>query len=201
MNWERLKVNLEHILNAPAHFRDLPAVEWDKLCAGRAAAERERKSVVCGNKALFYLFASGDTVHALEVEARLAPSERRLIEMTVDAYRERETVHAPMTDSEQERMLRLRDWILYHLEEGTADKPLPDAFVSEPALFETNVPLLLYGDYSDNRRVAYDELKKLLESFFDASILLVPLKDKEWLILGGESLLSDSVGGGDKDED
>lgn len=36
----------------------------------------------------------------------------------------------------------------------------------------------------------FQELKKALESFFDAEITLVPLTDNEWVILGPEKILS-----------
>jgi hypothetical protein len=71
---------------------------------------------------------------------------------------------------------------------------LPEQLASKLTLEGTQIPLLLYGGYSDSHHVSHKELKKLLESFFDANIILIPLMDKEWLILGSESLLTASQG-------
>ncbi|UUZ91128.1 hypothetical protein LJK87_36130 [Paenibacillus sp. P25] len=71
---------------------------------------------------------------------------------------------------------------------------MPDSLVSQLSLYSTKIPLLLYGDYTTSRRVQYGELKKPLESFFDAEITLIPLTDKEWVILAPEKILSMGTG-------
>ena len=53
------------------------------------------------------------------------------------------------------------------MERGTSHAELPDALASQSSLYSTKIPLLLYGDYPQNQRVSYTELKKLLESFFE----------------------------------
>jgi sugar diacid utilization regulator len=84
----------------------------------------------------------------------------------------------------------VRDWFKQQQDLGVSNAEMPDSMISQLSLYTKKIPLLLYGDYSQSRKVSFQELKKLLESFFDAEITLIPLMDKEWLILGSEKLLS-----------
>jgi sugar diacid utilization regulator len=198
MDWEQMKTRLEAILGAPLTITDMPAEEWERLAAEQPQAGGSAvRSAVKNHTVYFPLQNNGQSVKALLVsEVLLTLSERRLVELTIEAGKASERKPAPSAQSDEEkRIAALRDWLLQQTEQGVTEAELPDAFVSQLSLYATRIPILLYGDYSQTRKVQYNELKKLLETFFDGDIILIPLLDKEWLILGSESLL---ISGGEE---
>ena len=86
-----------------------------------------------------------------------------------------------------------------HLQKNDINIDLPDAFASMNVLYTSKIPFLLYGDDADQEKDAYQELKRLLESFFDDEIILIPLMEKEWLVLASESLISMETEDGKED--
>lgn len=183
INWEPVKAQLENILNAPFYYEKIDAEEWKSLSS--ASAERDRKLY-------FFLYKEGNVIGTLSVEeVFLTASERRLVEMTIAAYHSHDKKTAAAVRSDEEsRALAIWNWLHEQLENGVTNKEMPEIFASQSSLYNAKIPLLLYGDYSDNRKVTYTGLKKLLESFFDAEMILIPLLEKEWLILGSQSLLT-----------
>jgi sugar diacid utilization regulator len=193
MDWEHIVEQLKSILQIPIKREVMAAEEWKRLVGKQVDADTSR--TVVKDQIVYYLLGPLDAAQldVLQVEEVLiTPSEMRLVEMLIQAGRD--TAAAPVRTaspaSEDERKaLQVRDWLLQHLESGEIRSDMPELLASQLSLFTPRIPFLLYGDYSDIQLVSYTELKKLLESFFDAEILLIPLMEKEWLILGSESLL------------
>jgi len=190
MNWEFVKIQLEQILHTSVQIKKLSSVNWRRI-ETEIGANNKIKSIEHEHEVHFILNKSGGAIYVLVVEAeQITPVERQLVEMMIEAYHLNENKNKGLNHSEEERKLSyLRDWIYQQLENGLDTKELPDSFASQSALFSAKVPLLLYGDYSDSRIVGYKDLKKLLESFFSVETILIPLQDKEWLILCSEALL------------
>jgi sugar diacid utilization regulator len=188
MNWESMKIKLEHILNAPFRYENISSAEWNLRSKGHSSGSMDKDHSI-----LFYLYKEGATVHTLAVEhVFLTSSERLLVEMMIDAYRNQEKKTAPSAKSEEENgAASIGQWLRQQLETGeyAENREMPERFATFSAVHSSKIPLLLYGDYSDNKKVTYQGLKKLLESFFDAEIVLIPLMEKEWLILASDSLL------------
>lgn len=191
--WDRIKQQLERILGAEFRSDRLPAAEWNRADDVKPAAQ----SRAIGNRCHFLLYKEGGYVHTISVkEEALTPSERQLVELTIEAHRQLDKQTAPPVHSEDERKSHLiRNWVARQLEQGVTDAELPDTVGSNYALYTPKIPLLVYGDYSDQRKATYQDLKKLLDSFFDGEIALIPLLDKEWLILGPESLMQENEEG------
>jgi sugar diacid utilization regulator len=196
MDWERMKERLEAVLNAPMQIGLISETEWNRMAEQEAAV----KSVIRDHDILFYLSKENGEVRILQTaEVLLTPSERQLVELMIESRHSEERKQWASYVSEDERKANeLREWLLDHIERGDSSVELPDAIVSQTSLYMTKIPLLLYGDYSQNQQVSYTDLRRLLESFFEAEIILIPLMEKEWLILGSEGLLS---GGEDGEEE
>lgn len=193
MDWERVKERLEAVLQSPMQISLIPEADWEHLAEEQAEnLESFSRSVVRGQDVLFYLSKEHKDIRILQVsKAKLTASERKLVELTVDSKMTSEKKQWGIFLSEDERKAhQLRDWLLLQMERGSTHAELPDALASQSSLYSTKIPLLLYGDYSQNQRVSYAELKKLLESFFESEIILIPLLEKEWLILAPEGLLT-----------
>jgi sugar diacid utilization regulator len=198
MDWERMKERLEAVLNTSMQISLIPETEWQRLVQQKGQ-EAPVKSVIRDHDILFYLSKEHGEVRILQaVDAMITASERQLVEIMAESKYLDEQKHWMSYISDDERKAnQLREWLLQQIEHGRTNVELPDMIVSQSSLYSTKIPLLLYGDYSQNLQVSYTDLKKLLESFFEAEIILIPLMEKEWLILGSEALLN----GGDDDRD
>ncbi len=203
MDWERMREQLEAVLNAPMHIGAMPVEDWERLASKQGEQADSMKSAVMNHDIVFQLNQEGGEVITLTVaEVLLTASERQLVELMVESRQLQERNQWVSYLSEDERKAgQLRNWLLQQLERGGTQVELPDYLSSQFALYSTKIPFLLYGDYSQNQRVSYAELKKLLESFFEAEIFLIPLLEKEWLVLGSEVLLTSGEEDRDNDEE
>lgn len=198
MDREHIVEQLGSILQVALNRETVPASEWRALAGQLRSGAAEPRAVVKDHIVYFRLGpAVDDKLEVLSVEEVLiTPSERRLVEMLLDAGNpspEHKPAKQASAVGEDERKASLvRNWILQHMESGEMRADMPELLASQLALYAPRIPFLLYGDYSDARTVMYTDLKKLLESFFEAEIALIPLMEKEWLILGSESLLTAS---------
>lgn len=94
--------------------------------------------------------------------------------------------------SEEERMRQFGRWLLL---QNTGESGLPPADLNlSDDLAKRMVPLLLQGE---GLQASYSQLNKLLNSYLEGDVLLVPLEQKEWLILASEN----SVLGGEDERD
>jgi sugar diacid utilization regulator len=198
MDWERMKERLEAVLNAPMQISMIPETEWLRL-AQHETQEAAVKSVVRDHDILFYLSKEKGQVRILQAaEVLITASERQLVELMVESrYFDEQKLEISYLSEDERNANQLREWLFQQIKQGYTSVELPEAVVSLSSLYTTKIPLLLYGDYLQNQRVSYTEFKKLLESFFGEDITLIPLMEKEWLILGSEGLLT----GGDEDRD
>lgn len=190
MNAERIKKQLEAVLGSEVQIVSTAKKDWIGL-AGEYPGEKIRgRSLEKGDYLLVELNQSKDQVLCLRMNKKqVSPSERRLIEMLVETLALQDQKLKPAVSEEQRRAEEISEWMLQMTEQGVTDSELPDTLASPFSLYSSKIPLLLYGDYSPSYKVMYRDLKKLLESFFDVDICLIPLLDKEWLILAPESLL------------
>jgi len=125
----------------------------------------------------------------LAVHGTLTPAEKKLVAWVLEA--ELSGGRTKGGGDEDERMaLLLSSWIIERVERGDHDADLPEALARWPMLRGVKVPLLVYGDSPHREQASYKELKKLMKSFFDADVVLVPLHSRQWLILADVSLLS-----------
>jgi sugar diacid utilization regulator len=196
MDWERIKSKLEPIIKAPFIMRNLTIAEWSKLTKKQSATPKLCKSVLYLNELYFLLDIQLSVVLVLVVEEKaLTEAEKLLIELILDAYRTPDKVKTANYASEEEKTAHLvKAWVDRQLALNINDAPLPEHLASKLSLSAAQIPLLLYGGYADSNHLNYKELKKLLESFFEADLIIIPLLEKEWLILGADSLLTASKG-------
>lgn len=183
MDWETIRKRLETILDIPVTLTEERSSGGETEEAKGAVEEtflpaEDREGRIAG-------FRFGTP---------LPDKERELVELILEASRPKEKGKQASVGEEERKALLVRNWILQQLELGIHEAELPESLASQTAGFKTRIPLLLTGEFQDARSVSYRELKKLLDSFFDAEISLIPLTDREWLILGPETLLSESFG-------
>ncbi|WP_240041311.1 PucR family transcriptional regulator [Paenibacillus ginsengarvi] len=197
VQWDRIIQQLEHILGTEFRLERLPVAKWNRNADDAKSADKSR---TIEGRNHFLLYKDGGHLQTASVEeAALTISEKQLVELMLEAQRMNNKHTMTSAHSEDERKAGvIRAWVADQLEQGITDTELPETITRSFPLYASKIPLLVYGDYSDQRKAAYQDLKKLLESFFDGEIALIPLLDKEWLVLGPESLLHES---GDGDEE
>ena len=191
MNWERLRTQLMPILQADVRIETMTSGQWAAISG--ELSQLSLRSVECEGKLYFPIVQDGDSVQLLTTSPPLmTEAERRLVELVIESYRPGEKKQRPKNEREL-FLADVRDWIEEMIAAGLLEEQEPPAkLASSPSLYATKIPFLIYGEYHNSEKNDYAELKKLLETFFDGEIVLVPLKDKEWLILANDSLLADA---------
>ncbi|WP_248929504.1 PucR family transcriptional regulator [Paenibacillus hamazuiensis] len=197
MDWDNLKQQLQDVWS-PAVVRlvKMPAGDWKSLISDPIHTSGGGQSIVANQETLFFLSQEGQTVQLLSVgKTDLTKAELALVELLSEGHTAALRKQPPYMASEEERKVgAIRDWLRQQLDSGASSAEMPDNLVSALSLYSAKIPILLYGDYPSTKKGSYQELKKLLESFFDADIVLIPLMEKEWLILGSDKLLSADAG-------
>lgn len=190
MSWEPIVNQLEHILGTRLRYRTISVQEW-KACSNLPEENGEGTSIVLDHSVLFPLQKLGNQIEALEIdEGMVTVSERKLVELTLNSYRAQQKRSSARIGDER-RAEQIGQWIRTQIETGNVTE-MPDTLAVQSSFYTSKIPILLYGEYPDTKRVSHSELKRLLESFFDEEVMLIPMLDKEWLILGPETLLSAS---------
>lgn len=90
---------------------------------------------------------------------------------------------------EERRAQQLGGWLKERLQAGELLAELPDEMLIRTSLTEEMVPFLLIHESEHAPTPSYKALLRLLRSYFDGDIVLVPLLDKEWIILANQELL------------
>lgn len=195
---------LQHILNCPVRLVTMELPEWDSLLKAADSVwigDNGQDSMMEGNRAekdgttWIATRLLGHTVEVLEIQgAGLKPTETELISWTLQWNRANGQVAKPTVSlSESEMMaLKLSEWIQQQLESEEPLCSIPDHLTAGGKLFADMIPFLLVTEYSNTKQTVYSELEKLLRSFLAEDILLIPLKNQEWLIWGPVSLLKDA---------
>lgn len=167
MEWESLRERLQNILQK------------------RITVEKGRAEAGKGNT---IIEAAGDVYFI--IHGTVTKAEEQLIALL---FENNSRIGTAFSEDERQSFM-LSSWIMERLEEGEFEAVLPDSFAAWPSLSGMKIPILLYGEFPDKQQSSHGELSKLLQSFFDAEVTVIPLHNKQWFILGDETLLGDSRG-------
>lgn len=96
-------------------------------------------------------------------------------------------------------MSRLGEWIQEQIGAGRLKSAVPDELNAGGRLGNEWIPFLLLADHAARANDA--ELEKLLQAYLESDVLLVPIRDQEWLILASDELLRDEGGGEETPEE
>ncbi|AZN39124.1 PucR family transcriptional regulator [Paenibacillus albus] len=193
---------LQAVLDCPVREMQLPIQDWNMVIEDRITSNNSQKpnAVTTGDYVIgpegavwFLLHIGAQLVNLLEVEReRLSETELRLISWTL-AQMLAEKTKSYEGIPESERYAReLGAWIEEQLEAGETKQPLPDRLMSRGKLFSSMIPFLLVSEQAESGRASYNELEKLLRTFLAEEVIIIPLKEQEWLILGPITLIHDA---------
>lgn len=141
---------------------------------------------------------------------KITRSEVKLIGLLLSSLADSESsvkAHRNSGKAEEERYSqKLGQWLNERTEAGEYHADLPEDISAKVALYEEMIPFLLTNESEHSANTTYKSLQRLLRSYFDGEIVLVPLQEKEWLVLADPQLLDglmdekDEVAGdGDQD--
>lgn len=191
MDWEQVRQQLETIWANKLAIHRMALHEWNEegAAAASSAGIPVRSKIKEGGTEFLAHKEGAEAVILTISEPELTAAERRLIEMMLGSGQPQDKKRSAASEEER-RALLVSEWLHQQQEVGAVQAEMPDALISQLSLYSSKIPFLLYGDYSTSRRVQYGDLKKLLETFFDTETTLIPLTDKEWVILASEKILS-----------
>lgn len=194
MDIQVLREKLERVVGDTLKQKEVPLNEWRTLQkSNRNSVGKGPHSPLLKGSQLLFPWAQTDTkVVCLVVNAAdVSDSERGLIELVIEAAQESGSGSVvSVKGNEEELNTQLGSWLQTQLEQGNLNEEIPDRIVIKSRLTGTVVPFLLSYENRAPDEITYVQLSKLLSSYFDGDITLIPLQNKEWLILVGESLLS-----------
>lgn len=99
---------------------------------------------------------------------------------------------------EEHYALKLGEWINECIKADELYATLPDELADRISLSEEVIPFLLVNESEHPTNTTFKSLQRLLRSYFDGEIVLVPLQEKAWLVLADPQLLDGLVD--DKEE-
>lgn len=207
---QELAGRLEQILQTPVEIASLQQSEWQTIsgssqpggsAAGNGHSINDQTAVtsVSAQGRLFIRVGQeNQTVLALTLdEALLTPAECQLVKLLAEQSAEK---NIPAVDAlpEDERFASmLSEWLQEYTSTGRTSE-LPESLQIYPSLYKVKVPFLLVGEAAEDAH--YREWKKILETYFESDVILVPLQEKEWLILADDAILKDGDEEAQEDE-
>lgn len=99
---------------------------------------------------------------------------------------------------EEHYALKLGEWLNERIKADEYHATLPEELSGRIPLSEDMIPFLLVNESEHPANTTFKSLQRLLRSYFDGEIVLVPLQEKAWLVLADPQLLDGLID--DKEE-
>ncbi|WP_018751887.1 PucR family transcriptional regulator [Paenibacillus sanguinis] len=186
MDIKLLKQQVENIVDTSLTESNWELEAWNGLI--RQSGGNEFGPFRQGQRWIWLLKYQSSSVLAFEAEAKaITEAEAKLIQMVLSS------MHPPVSPiglkrDEEARSLQLGQWLQERLEQGELEQSIPDNMPIKTKLRGRLLPFLLSWEHQ-GQAISFNQLNKLLKSYFGGAIVLVPLKE-DWLILLGEELLT-----------
>lgn len=195
MDTETLRRKLEQLTGRQTGIKQLGKQQSASLF-GSDWETKEEPAVYEGQLAIPLFQSEGKiTVLLMDMEG-LTEVEIRLIRFAASGHAASLALTGIKEEGEAEAA-QLKQWLLLQLEQERENAEIPDELPIKSRLFSEMIPFLLVSENVHTQHMTYAALMKLLRSYFDREVLLIPLQDKEWLILARKELLT---GGDEKEE-
>ncbi|WCF08514.1 helix-turn-helix domain-containing protein [Paenibacillus thiaminolyticus] len=202
MDKQALQQQIEHILDASLEKLSVPSATWREWTGGEALADGQPAVLAKQGNAWYMLWKPGTAAtEVLKLEGReLAGQEEQWLQLILRMGHcsKSSLAAAHITDEQQAHLFG--QWVADRVKEGEPNAEVPDSFSWKSKLFIQVVPFLLVAEHAHREAPAYQELYKLLRSYFGGEVNLIPLSDKEWLILCPEQLTQAGSGEDESEE-
>lgn len=186
-DWDQL----QHILKCPITTEDLLVSdhsEWTSLEPGTVLMEQAESLKVVWR-------ADQRTVRRLTIKrSTWTDTEKALVQWAIAQQAGQDSASTFDTDnkSDYERKSRaLGEWVVQQAAIGGTET-VPGSLAADGRLYAEMIPFLLETDQAAEA-AAFSELQKLLASFLDEDVIIIPLNGQEWLVLAPVSLTRDTL--------
>jgi len=198
MEMETLRQKLQQIVGIPLTIKELSKQDSSSFFNYKNSTLMD--SVVNEGEVWFPLYSREGRMSVLAGELNaLSLEEVQFMELILSNVRvQMQQSLSPQAEEERE-VKNLSSWIHSELESGRLESYIPDNILIKKRIVTEMVPLLLVCEGVHLPDIPYFQLKRLLVSYFDGDVILIPLKDYEWLILAHKDLVSGSMD--EKDEE
>ncbi|WP_090117101.1 CdaR family transcriptional regulator [Cohnella sp. OV330] len=187
MNNTRLQ-QLQQLMNGSVEIDTMSKTEWVKAGGAKLPESGDQLELDQG----YTLVTKVDNHHVqvLRTQAELTLLEKELLSWL--AKQGSMSKSGSVSASEMERQARkLGEWLQQSIDAGEWRSEIPERFELHHRLFDGMIPFLLMSEQAENREPSYVELEKVLRSYLSDDMLLIPLREREWLILGTDRLLAE----------
>ena len=197
MEMETLRQKLQQIVGIPLTIKELTKQDSSSFFNYKNSTLMD--SVVNEGEVWFPLYSRDGRMSVLAGELNaLSLEEVQFMELILANVRVQMEQSLSPQDEEEREVQELSSWIESQLELSKLNEEIPENVSIRKRITTQMVPFLLKCEGVHLPDIPYITLKRLLVSYFDGELLLIPLKDYEWLILAQRELV---LGGNDDKED
>jgi len=189
---------LESLLGASIVTERIPAggadIEWLNDAGGQGGTIKSGSRVTMPDGTIrLIVSADGEKVEYVDLApGDLSGREELLLEWLLSELARADNADGGPGRGPNREMRRLGEWIQEQIGAGRLKAAVPDELNPGGRLGSEWVPFLLMADHATTANDA--ELEKLLQAYLESDVLLVPLREQEWLILASDALLRDEGG-------
>ena len=190
-NYEELLQKLQDILNVPFQIIEVPINKHTIIKDDEPSHSFEE-----GDSLYFYLEANKEEGKQMLLSApaqHVEASERALIEWIISSLHHNADSTEIAKNKEVNSLEQLGSWIQESVDK---DKSLPypeDLRVYEKQFTKGMIPFYLTYEGAHESGISLKALNKLLQTYFDGKVLLVPLEEDRWSILAELGLVLDNT--------
>lgn len=196
MDSETLRQKLEQLTGKKTGIKQLGKQQSASLFG--IGPESRDQPVLAEDRLWVALYETDSRITALWVELEgLSDREIQLVNYAAQNFAVALKATGFREEGEAEAR-QLSAWLNVQLEQEKDEAEIPDEIALKSRLFGDMIPFLLSSENANSPQVSYRSLMKLLRSYFENEVLLIPLQEKEWLILARKELLT---GGDDKEDE
>jgi len=205
--------SLQTILNCPIQVTSCSLDQWHQAIQTKRDSNNDAVSgkhqagdyAEYENSARFIIGAREEQLDILVIpRTNLSATEKELIRCIILQAMEPSVSHKDQMSESERAAMQISEWLHNQLSSSEPAHSLPDHLVIGSRMYADMIPFLLVMEQSNTSstmQATYSDLDKILRSFLAEDILLIPLKNKEWLIWGPTSLLRDDEDAFENDEE
>ena len=189
MDLETLRQKLENIVGTSLSIKELTKSQTKSFFCHDQDLIME--SIINEGEVWFPAYLSGGRMTVLSgVLNELSLEEVQFMELLLATMRGHNSQPVALKEREEQQAIQLSDWLQSQQGSEELDLELPDELAIKSKLTNDMVGILLHSENAND--INYTRLKKLLLSYFDGEMLLIPLEEGVWLIMARKELVAGS---------
>lgn len=192
MELETLRQKLESIVGTSLSIKELTKSQTESFFCHDQDLIME--SIINEGEVWFPAYLSGGRMTVLSgVLNELSLEEVQFMELLLATVRDHRNHPLTRKDRDEQQALELGDWLHSQLGSEEPEMELPEELAIKSKLTNDMVCILLRSESANTSDINYSRLKRLLLSYFDGDMLLIPLEEGAWLVMARKELVAGSI--------